>query len=352
MTMEAFAALLPRMSGVSLGQNPVVDLTDLKGAWNFSVKWSVDAGPASATADKITPFSAIEKQLGLKLEQRQVPTPVLIVNGALRTPTANPSGVTEAFPPIPQPKEFDVADIKPTPVDFKGGGFRMQPGGRFVGEGVSLNILLIRAFNVLNIDEIAGIPPGAEAARVNINAKLTAGPDVVLNPTTLATPLLSLLETRFGLKYHREDQLRSAYTMIADKPTLKPADPSERTSCGLVNPKPPGTPPNSMVFRCQNATLGLFAERFWRMLPGNAWPVEDATGIAGDWDFSLTFSMSGGSSPAKAGPATEAPAASDPSAELTLIEALPKQLGLKLVSRKRPMPVIVIDHLDLEPTDN
>jgi len=35
----------------------------------------------------------------------------------------------------------------------------------------------------------------------------------------------------------------------------------------------------------------------------------------------------------------------------TLIEALEKKLGLKLALQERPMPVIVIDHLEEKPTE-
>ena len=46
------------------------------------------------------------------------------------------------------------------------------------------------------------------------------------------------------------------------------------------------------------------------------------------------------------------PAASDPSGAYTLFEAVEKDLGLKLEMQKRPMPVIVIDHIERTPTDN
>ena len=46
---------------------------------------------------------------------------------------------------------------------------------------------------------------------------------------------------------------------------------------------------------------------------------------------------------------TEAP---DPGAGLTLLEAMEKQLGLKLQPEKRPISVLVIDHVEQKPTDN
>jgi uncharacterized protein (TIGR03435 family) len=82
-------------------------------------------------------------------------------------------------------------------------------------------------------------------------------------------------------------------------------------------------------------------------------PVFDATGLEGGWDFDLTWSpphliRSGDAVP----PATAEPVASDPNGALSIVEALNRQLGLKLELQKHDMPVVVIDHVDLKPTDN
>ncbi|MEO8097764.1 MAG: TIGR03435 family protein [Acidobacteriota bacterium] len=41
-----------------------------------------------------------------------------------------------------------------------------------------------------------------------------------------------------------------------------------------------------------------------------------------------------------------------PTAALSLFDAVNQQLGLKLELRKRPMPVLVVDHIDEKPTEN
>jgi len=46
------------------------------------------------------------------------------------------------------------------------------------------------------------------------------------------------------------------------------------------------------------------------------------------------------------------PQASDPNGGISLLDALPKQLGLKLETSKRPVEVLVIDHVEQKPTDN
>jgi uncharacterized protein (TIGR03435 family) len=42
----------------------------------------------------------------------------------------------------------------------------------------------------------------------------------------------------------------------------------------------------------------------------------------------------------------------DPNGAISLFEALDKQLGLKLEPQKRPMPVLMIDHVEQRPTEN
>ena len=39
-------------------------------------------------------------------------------------------------------------------------------------------------------------------------------------------------------------------------------------------------------------------------------------------------------------------------AVVSLLDAINKQLGLKLVMQKRPVPALVIDHIDEKPTEN
>ena len=50
--------------------------------------------------------------------------------------------------------------------------------------------------------------------------------------------------------------------------------------------------------------------------------------------------------------AGNAPEASDPTDAVSLFDALNKQLGLKLDAEKRPVPVLVIDRVEREPTEN
>jgi uncharacterized protein (TIGR03435 family) len=81
LTTEAFAAGMPRMSGV-LGytnNQPVVDRTGLKGAWDFNLKYTVQGGETRyglvpSASDLIPLPAALSGQLGLELKPGTTPS--------------------------------------------------------------------------------------------------------------------------------------------------------------------------------------------------------------------------------------------------------------------------------------
>ena len=66
---------------------PVVDLTELQGYYNFDLKWTPqEVGPSGAD----TGFaSAIQDQLGLRLQKRKLPVDVMVVDRVNRIPADN-----------------------------------------------------------------------------------------------------------------------------------------------------------------------------------------------------------------------------------------------------------------------
>jgi uncharacterized protein (TIGR03435 family) len=356
MTMEAFAAALRTMPGASLGPNPILDQTGLKGAWNFDLKYTLGFNGLVGASDRISMPDAIEKQLGLKLEEHPLPVPVLMVDSVDEKPGPNPPGVAEALPPIAAPTEFEVADIKPSDPETRIGSFRIMPGGRFVSTNMPVISLVSRAFPGLTSDQIIGVPNG-DPVRYDMTAKTAASLGTNPDPETLAPLFLSLLKDRFGLKYHTEERPLPAYSLVAVKPKLNKADPTTRTHCVRSN-GPAGSPSGTTVMTCQNITMAQFAEQL-RGTAGQGlnFPPVDATQLEGSWDFTLTWNQRAGMNmgparPAEAGQPNDVATASDPSGGYTIFEAVDKQLGLKLEMQKRPVQVIVVDHLDQKPTDN
>lgn len=361
-TMAAFVEALHGMFGASLGTNPVLDETGLKGAWNFDLRYSMGLiGPMSNNTDRITVVEAVDKQLGLKLEQKPVPTPVMVVDSVNEMPTANPPNLAEVLPPLTVPTEFEVASIKPADTTPTQGprmmGIRTQPGGRITANNTPLRMLIYRALDATNNDQVVGLPTFADSERFDIIAKApSTGPSAAALDMDAVSPMIrALLVDRFKMTYHKEERPVTAYSLVSAKPRMKKADPASRSSC-KNSPPPPGAPPATRILTCQNVTMAQFADRLQGMTQELVWPIVDATGIEGGWDFTLTFSMAfpaalagrGGDAP----PANAGPSAADPTGGYTVFEAMEKELGLKLEMQKRPMPVFVIDHIEQKPTDN
>ena len=381
-TMEAFAAELKGNAGGGYVTNVVVDSTGLKGSWDFDYKFTRKLLAQLAGADAVTLPDAIDKQLGLKLEERKIPTPVLVVDQANEKPSDNPLDLAERLPPL-APAEFEVADIKPVNPNASfeqqiSGGIGVLPGGRvnLPGTILPLKQLIMLAWNLNSNDDVAGAPKWLDSARYDIIAKLPAD---YVSPNGAAPPLQDLgpmlqafLIDRFKLKVHFEDQMVTAYSLVAAKPKLKKAEPSSRTGCkngagGLILFNNGGTPTvPSRTVTCQNMTMAQFADQLLSIaLPYVHYPVVDATGLEGGWDFTLSFSPitasqlatlrtslpPGGPAGAAGGPGGGANA-SDPVGGTSLFEAVDKQLGLKLEAQKRSYPIFVIDHIEEKPTEN
>jgi uncharacterized protein (TIGR03435 family) len=163
--------------------------------------------------------------------------------------------------------------------------------------------------------------------------------------------LRALLVERFKAAAHYEQRQVDIYTLIANKPKLKPADPSNRAGCTMARPQGPrepgeGPPPHVVV--CRNVTMAHFAGRLQEFAKSYLrYPVQDETGLAGAWDFVLTFHPAPPPDGGKKGIPKE-----EPGPRISVFAAVDKELGLKLQPQKRSMPVLVIDHIEQKPTEN
>jgi uncharacterized protein (TIGR03435 family) len=360
-TMAEFADEIAEMDETL--KVPVIDKTGLDGKWNFSFKMTFrvpNAQPGVATSF----FEAMEK-LGLKLEPTTAPRPVIVVDRVNRAPTPNVSHIAELLPPTP-PIEFDVATIKPSNPSSRVTNFQVQPGGRVNVRGMPLNFLVALAWQVTP-DSLFAAPGWMSADRWDITAKAPA-PSVAGSgdraDNDAAWPMLrSLLANRFKLQAHFEEKPMEAYTLLAGKPKLKPADPATRTKCqsiassGAKDDPRNRNPALSRLVRCQNMTVTQFAQQLQHISEAYFhYPVLDATGIEGSFDFVVNFSpvavALGGRARGGDGAGANAVEASDPNGGITLPEAIEKQLGLKLELQKRPVKVLVIDHVEQKPTEN
>ncbi|MEO8368979.1 MAG: TIGR03435 family protein [Candidatus Solibacter sp.] len=373
-TMETFAAGMPDMpaAGQYLNNRLVADQTGIQGAFDFTIRFTpkVPSG-FNVTGESIPLPDALEKQLGLKMEQASVSMPVVVVDKVNQKPTENSPEALKSFPP--PPTEFDVAEIRPAKPASPGANQRAEvKNGRIYIPGITLKNLISIAYNIQgNADELfIGAPKWLDSERFDLIAKTPAGvaigdltpsrAGISVNIDALQPMFRSLLIERFKLAAHMEDRPVPTYTLVANKPKLKKAEAGSRTkwSEGAAPDSKDSKNANPTLGRlvtCQNLTMKQFSELLPSIAPGYLHTiVTDATGLEGGFDFVFSFSpagvlQQGGGSGGGDSAVSEA---SVPSGALSLFDALNRQLGLKLEMVKRPMPALVIEHVEQKPTDN
>jgi uncharacterized protein (TIGR03435 family) len=290
----------------------------------------------------------------------------------------------KSFPP--QPTEFEVASLKPSPPDARPG----QPdikNGRLYLPGISLQNLVMIAWDLNGPEFMVGAPKWLNDDKYEILAKTPEGVAIGdLTPSRNAIPvnidalrpmLRALIVERFQIAAHDEERPMDAYTLVANKPKLKKADPTSRTkwqegnATDLKGDKN-ANPALGRLVTCQNVTMAQFAEMLPTIASGYVRTnVVDSTGLEGGYDFTFSFSpinvlQSAQSAKPPSGDATSSTttsatssattsattSAADPVEALSLFNAVSKQLGLKLETVKRPVRVLVIDKIERKPLEN
>lgn len=85
MTMAQLADTISRQL-----QQPVSDMTGLKGVFTFTLTYTPDTGEEKAAGEAgPSVYTALHEQLGLRLEARKIPVDTVVVDHVERTPTEN-----------------------------------------------------------------------------------------------------------------------------------------------------------------------------------------------------------------------------------------------------------------------
>jgi uncharacterized protein (TIGR03435 family) len=237
-----------------------------------------------------------------------------------------------------QPLAFEVASVKPasapikTKDDYSEGynaGMRAamaSAGMRISGTRVnitdnSLSDMVRLAYQVKDYQISA--PAWMSAEKYEVVANMPAGSTRAQAPAMLQ----ALLATRFHLRFHREQKKLPIYALVALKggAKLTPLEGTGKGSGGAVMRGGEGR------VLAKRTTLPEFADLLTKVCDR---PVIESTGLAGAFDFDLTFSgdLTTDSLPA-------------------LSEAL-AALGLKLEKRDAPVEILVIDGADKVPIEN
>lgn len=274
---------------------------------------------------------------------------------------------------------FAVASIRPSKPGTRS-GIIVQPGGRFVANGVSLRLLIAIAYH-LQAFQMSGEKSWMTNELWSIEAEGVAGsthpssasqsglaPPYMGVPEMVARRLQSLLEDRFGLKTHRETRDLPVYALTVDSggSKLEAADPPTKQRPAQLaaqssghRPPPRGDaslapPPGSVLagpgeIIASAVTMDQIVILLNRLMDR---PVIDETGLHGYFNLRLQFDpataprMAFGAAHANKSPLLP-PITGDPS----IFTAIQEQLGLKLEFRRAPIETLVIDSAH-KPTEN
>ena len=257
---------------------------------------------------------------------------------------------------------FEVASVKPaTPLgprgmqaDRKGGPGHGDPG-MYTCANCPVYWVVSEAFD-LDTYEIAA-PDWLHEVRFDFAAKIPPG----TSQEVFHQMLQNLLAERFRLAVHREKREMPVYELTVAKNGPKFAESAAKDDSqpkddapGRLRRDKDGFPilgggmtmavvPGHARIRSEGQTMAWFAGMLRGQLHG---PVIDATGLAGKYDFELSWAFE------------ENNADGTPASGLqdvyrsALIGALPPQLGLRATQKKGTVEVLVIDHIEKAPSAN
>jgi uncharacterized protein (TIGR03435 family) len=262
---------------------------------------------------------------------------------------------------------FEVASIKPSPAQLSGRRFiTSSPDGLFIATNYPLKALIMYAYRVRDYQLLGGTG-WIETAGWEIQARAPGGivqvpvwPIDITQPDPMGLMLQSLLEERFQLRIHREKKEAPVYELVVQRGGTKirlsnDQSPVSRQTAPAGIPPLPGTgsPPLprggfristrelSRTFEASAVALSVLMNSLENELNR---PIIDKTDLKGLYDINLQWSLDDIRTPAgiNGPPTVNAP---------SLFTALQEQLGLRLVSSRGPVDVVVIDKAE-KPSPN
>jgi uncharacterized protein (TIGR03435 family) len=264
-----------------------------------------------------------------------------------KSPSSSPS-VADAKPPA-----WDVSTVKPAGPNERGSTFGYTPDGIKI-MNVPLWTIVREAFG-LNDDHLFGGPGWAKTSMFDVEAKVSPDDAPKLKGLEIEqrrAMVVSLLEERFGLKYHRETRELPEYELVVAKGGVK-MQPSKPDPPAADGGEPRGNHSLFMHGRGHLESTAAGMTGLVRILSAQLdRTVIDKTGLTGNYDYKLDWTPDDAApAMAKASDASPGEGASSNNSGPSLFTALEEQLGLKLESSKGPVDVVVIDQLE-QPTAN
>jgi uncharacterized protein (TIGR03435 family) len=250
-----------------------------------------------------------------------------------RSPPSQFSHAASAQPPtdVPEFKNAAVHVAAPGGRDTAIG--RFDPGARFEINGFTMLDLVVRAYGVSDPDCVVGGPVWIGFDKFDIVAEVPNG----VRAAAMRPMLQKLLADRFRLVVHRDQKPMPLYTLVAGKRVL-----FKESAGGASQCQTSGWELTTMV--CTNIGMEQFARELYNHASGYFdRPLADRTGLTGGFDLALHWTPSWQIAAHDTG---------SQSADISALDAVDKQLGLKVVTTKETVSVLVIDHVNRTSTPN
>lgn len=181
--------------------------------------------------------------------------------------------------------DFEVASIRPSEPGARPGGTFIPPGGkRYTASNAYLKFLIQEAYH-LQRDQITGGPGWISTDLYNVNAKA----EKPIGIDTMHLMLQSLLADRFKLQFHFATVEGTVYALVIDKggPKLTRHDAEYGHEPFTWGARPPGRD-LKISWHATSASMEYLA---WQIASIIHVPVINSTGLEGEYDFDLGFTM-------------------------------------------------------------
>ena len=335
-TMNGLANQLGRLAPIG---RPVINETNLTGGFDWELKWTPDQAPgSSAPADAVSIFTALQEQLGVKLEAARGPVDVLVID-SVQLPSDNqgsPSGS------ITTPRSFEVASVKPNKSGDARASGGFQPGGRYRVSNYTLRALIAAAYVRPQVNPdflILGGPNWIDADHFDVDAKAQEDQPPSTGIDTASSARRVMLQALRGAPSNSKCTPRRAN--VPSTPLSSRRLTARWPRCVPRLPTAPGRQRRvRRGFRREACRGGSFTlPQLVNLLPRFVnRVVVDRTGLAGPFAIDLRWTPAPGNGWRRPFRVSDPPA-DGPS----LFTALQEQLGLRLESQRGPVDVLVVD---------
>jgi uncharacterized protein (TIGR03435 family) len=223
-------------------------------------------------------------------------------------------------------QSFEVASVRlnTTPAPATMGP--LAGGERYLARNIPLLWLIGAAYGVSS-KQISGVPAAMATESYVVEAKA----DHPVKRDVMMLMLRSLLEDRFKLVVRRETKELKAYVLMVAKGGPKIAENRDGTELAIRRVK-------GSQWTYHNMPMATFASLMAVWMDDI---VVDGTGLKGSYDILLDYNPGAEGRGVREGRES----APDPNAP-SLQSAIEEQLGLKLESRKGPVEMLVVDHIE------